>query len=406
MTATARRAAFVHVSLVYFLTATSETSISPLFPLVRHDLHLDVSQQAVLLAALTVSIAACNVVGGAVGYRGGDRRVVRSAALILALGSLISGLAPSFGVLLLAQVILGAGSGLFFASGLATVGRMFTTRRGRAVANYGLAYSLALATAAFAANVGVGHWRLPFLVAAAAAAVLAVMAPRYQEADHEAPVKGQMMESLRAGLRHPLYRVSLLTGMVAGTCHYVIIGFSPTLFVDRGESLPFVATMIGVGRLASTIGKFGGGRLYDRFGGLLTSTVVMFTLVTIGLAMLATPPALGAVLVIPFVTVAAILFTVSNTLSVSALPSRSSFTVGVYRSVLVASSALVSVGVGMLVRTVSLQNVILMTLAVPLSGGIVVLLLLVRRIRRAGDPAEPSLSLGVGVPLEVAGPKS
>ena len=372
----------------------------------RHDLHLDVSQQAVLLAALTVSIAACNVVGGAVGYRGGDRRVVRSAALILALGSLISGLAPSFGVLLLAQVILGAGSGLFFASGLATVGRMFTTRRGRAVANYGLAYSLALATAAFAANVGVGHWRLPFLVAAAAAAVLAVMAPRYQEADHEAPVKGQMMESLRAGLRHPLYRVSLLTGMVAGTCHYVIIGFSPTLFVDRGESLPFVATMIGVGRLASTIGKFGGGRLYDRFGGLLTSTVVMFTLVTIGLAMLATPPALGAVLVIPFVTVAAILFTVSNTLSVSALPSRSSFTVGVYRSVLVASSALVSVGVGMLVRTVSLQNVILMTLAVPLSGGIVVLLLLVRRIRRAGDPAEPSLSLGVGVPLEVAGPKS
>jgi predicted MFS family arabinose efflux permease len=402
VTGAARRIAFIHVSCVYFLTATCETLISPLFPLVRHDLHLDVSQQAVLLAALTVSIAACNIGGGVIGYRHGDRRVVRTAALILALGSLTSGLAPSFGILLLGQVILGAGSGLFFASGLATVGRMYATRRGRAVANYGLAYSLALATAAFAANVGVGHWRLPFLVAAAAAATLAVVAPRYLEADHEAPVKGQMMESLRAGLRHPLYRVSLLTGVVAGTCHYVIIGFSPTLFVDRGESLPFVASMIGIGRLASTIGKFGGGRLYDRFGGLLTSTVVMFTLVAVGVAMLATPPTVGAILVIPFVTVAAILFTVSNTLSVSAVPSRSSFTIGVYRSVLVASSALVSAGVGVLVHTVSLQNVILMTLAVPLSGGGVVAVVLLRRMRRTADAAEPPLCLAVAVPPEVA----
>jgi len=399
VTARARRAAFVHVSFVYFLTATSETLISPLFPLVRHDLHLDVSQQAILLTGLTVSIAVCNVAGGVVGYRGGDRRVVRAAALILALGSLISGLAPSFGVLLLGQVVLGGGSGLFFASGLATVGRMYATRRGRAVANYGLAYSLALAAAAFAANVGIGHWRVPFLVAAAAAAVLAVVAPQYLEADHEAHFKGQMMESLRAGLRHPLYRVSLLTGVVAGTCHYVIIGFSPTLFVDRGESLPFVASMIGVGRLASTLGKFGGGRLYDRFGGLLTATVVMFALVAVGLAMLATPPTVGAVLVIPFVTVAAILFTVSNTLSVSALPSRSSFTVGVYRSVLVASSALVSAAVGALVHIVSLQTVILMTLAVPLSGGVVVAALFLRRIRRAVDPPR---SLDAAIPLEVA----
>jgi uncharacterized protein (DUF2062 family) len=90
---------------------------------------------------------------------------------------------------------------------------------------------------------------------------------------------------------------------------------------------------------------------------------------------------------------------VSNTLSVSALPSRSSFTVGVYRSVLVASSALVSAGVGALVHIVSLQTVILMTLAVPLSGGVVVAALFVRRIRRTVDPPR---SLDAAIPLEVA----
>ena len=96
-----RRLAFIHLSGVYFLTAASETLISPLFPLVRRDLHLDVSQQAVLLAALTVSIAICNVVGGALGYRGGDRRVVRLAALLLAGGAILSGISPSYAVLLL-----------------------------------------------------------------------------------------------------------------------------------------------------------------------------------------------------------------------------------------------------------------------------------------------------------------
>lgn len=378
MTPLARRLAFIHLSCVYFLTATCETLISPLFPLLRHDLRLDVSQQAALLAALTVSIAVCNVGGGVLGYRGGDRRVARLAASLLAVGALLSGVAQSFGVLLVGQAILGAGSGFFFASGLATIGRMYPTRRGRAVANYGLAYSLALATAAFAGNVGQGHWRIPFIVAGILSAGLAVLAPRYLEADREAGVPGQMMASLRAGLRSPLYRVALLTGVVAGTTNYVIIGLSPTMFVDRGETLPYVATLMGIGRLASIMGKFGGGRLYDRFGGLLTSTVVMLMLVVVGAAMLLAPASAGAVLVIPFVTVAAILFTISNTLSVSALPSRSTFTIGVYRSVLVGSSALVSAVVGVLVHTLSLQHVILLTLAVPLIGCIVVAVTLSR----------------------------
>lgn len=383
MTPTTRRLAFIHLSCVYFLTAASETLISPLFPLVRNDLHLDVSQQAVLLAVLTVSIATFNIVGGIVGYRGGDRRVVRTAALLLAAGAIVSGLASSFLVLLLGQAVLGAGSGLFFASGLATVGRMYPVRRGRAVANYGLAYSLALATAAFAGNVGQGHWRIPFIAAGVAAASLALVAPHYLEADQEPKIPGQMMDSLRNGLRSPLYRVALLTGVVAGTTNYVIIGLSPTMFVDRGQTLPYVATLMGVGRLASTASKFGGGRLYDRFGGLLTSMVVMLALVVVGVAMLLTPPTVGAILVIPFVSVAAILFTVSNTLSVSALPSRSSFTIGVYRSVLVGSSAVVSAGVGALVRSVSLQDVILLTLVVPLAGGVIVAMTLRRTGRLA-----------------------
>lgn len=384
MNPAARRIAFAHLCGVYFLTAACETFISPLFPLIRTDLHLDVSQQALLLAVLTLSIAIFNVAGGAFGYRRGDRRVVRCAALLLAAGAVLSGVAPSIAVLLPAQAVLGAGSGLFFASGLATVGRMYPTRRGRAVANYGLAYSLALATAAFAGNVGPGHWRILFLVAGVAAAAFGVLAPKYLEAVHEPAVRGQMMSSLRVGLRSPLYRVALLTGVVAGTTNYVIIGLSPTMFVDRGETLPFVATLMGVGRLAATVGKFSGGRLYDRFGGLLTSTVVMLTLVVVGVAMLLSPPAVGAVLIIPFVTVAAILFTVSNTLSVSALPSRSSFTIGVYRAVLVGSSAIVSAGVGLIVKVVSLQQVILLTLAVPLVGGAVVAVTMYRTGRLAG----------------------
>jgi predicted MFS family arabinose efflux permease len=364
----ARRIAFSYLFGVYLLAAVAETLISPLFPLMRSDLGLDVTDQASLLTALTISIGVFNLVGGALGYRSGDRRIVRVAALALTVGAFVSGSAHSYLALLVGQIVIGAGSGLFFGPGLASIGRMYTTSKGRAIASYGLAYSFGLSLAAFSASAGQAAWRWTFWVTGGAAFILAVFAPRLVEAreSHIPP----LVASLRSYCSSPLYRMALVTGAVAGTSSYVINGFTPTLFDDRGATLGIVTALIGIGRLASAGGKYLSGWLFDRIGGPQAARLIMVAITALGLAEVVPPYQIGALFIIPFVCATAMLFPVSNALSAVALPERSSWGMGVYRAALVIASAVVSGMVTVLLHFFTLGAVMVAALAVPLGGAI------------------------------------
>ena len=75
-----RKIAFSYLFSVYLLCGLSETLVSPLFPLIRHELDLVEAQQATLLAAVAAGIAVCNVVGGIVASIRADRSLVRVAS--------------------------------------------------------------------------------------------------------------------------------------------------------------------------------------------------------------------------------------------------------------------------------------------------------------------------------------
>jgi predicted MFS family arabinose efflux permease len=245
---------------------------------------------------------------------------------------------------------------------------MFPATRGRALATYGLAYSVGTAAAALAASVDGIDWRWPFHVTAGLTLGLAVFAPTLLDATAGRPPA--MWSSLRGYLRHPFYRLSLVTALVAGSTTYVFIGFAPTLFVDRGVSLAVVATLIGVGRLSSVGGKFVAGWMFDRVGGPRSAQWIMLTIAALGLPLVALPHGWGVVVIVPFVLVTASLFPVSNALSVTGLPERSTWGIGVYRALLVGSSAALAALVGVLLDVVSLDAVMYGTLLLPLAGGI------------------------------------
>ena len=356
------RAAFTYLFMTYLAAAVGETLNSPLFPLIRHDLGLSAAQQASLTAVLTVCIATCNVAGGWLGHRGGDRRMVRLSAVALAGGGVVSGVAHSYAVLLLGQMLIGCGSGLFWASGMATIGRLYARKRSRAVAAYGLAYSAGLGVAAFAGDLGSAYWRWAFFTTAVLAAGLAVVTPQLRDATPEA---GGTWQSLRTSLRHPLYRMSLITALVAGMTNYILLGFAPLLYTERGAKLSLIATMIGVGRIVSSVGKYGAGWLMDRVGGPVAGVCLMASIAALGLPFFLLPTAWGAPVVIPLLVVSAGLFTTSNILSVQALPSRSTFSLGAYRAFLVAFSALLSSLVAVLLHAVGLRAIMLGSLVVP-----------------------------------------
>jgi len=363
-----RRLAAVYLFCVYLMAAASETFISPFFPIVRHDLGLDVSNQATLIAVLTTGIGLGNLIGGAAGYHVGDRLVVRAAALSMSIGALVCATSQSFWQLLLGQVISGLGIGVFFAPGLASVGRMFAATRGRALATYGLGYSLGTAAAAFAASIEGIDWRLPFYVTSVLTLGLAIFAPTLLDAtEGRAPA---MWASLKGYLHSPLYRLSLVTALVAGAATYIVIGFAPTLFVDRGITLTVVGVLIGVGRLISVGGKFVSGWAYDRFGGPRSAQWIMFTIAICGVPLVALPGGWGVIAVVPFVLIVSCLFPISNALSVAGLPERSTWGIGVYRGLLVGSSALLAGIVGLLLDHVSLNAVMYGSLLLPLAGGV------------------------------------
>jgi NNP family nitrate/nitrite transporter-like MFS transporter len=359
-----RKIAFSYLFTVYFLCGMAETLVSPLFPLLREDLDLVEAQQATLLAAVAAGIAVFNVIGGAIASRRPDRSLVRVAAAALASGLFISGLAGSYPMLLAGQALVGVGFGLFYPSGLASVARMYEATRGRAIANYGLAYSLGLALAAVAANVGQSGWRWVFYVSGAVAVGLVVWAPRWVEAE---PDTGghSLLSQLRTYAAHRDYRISAVTTLTGLAMHYVVIGFAPVLYVDRGIRLSLVSVLLAVGRLGSIPGKLLCGGLFDRFGGLWVARMLMVAEFAVGIPMLALPGSVGVWLLVPFVAVSASVFPVANAMLVSALPPRSAWGIGTFRSVMLGASALLSGLVSVLLHHVSLPVVMAGALAVP-----------------------------------------
>ena len=80
----------------------------------------------------------------------------------------------------------------------------------------------------------------------------------------------------------------------------------------------------------------------------------------------------GLVLFVPFVAVSASVFPIANTLLVAALPPRSAWGIGTFRSVMLGASALLSGAVSLLLHYVSVPAVMLGALVVPALATLVV----------------------------------
>ena len=363
---TRKRLAAGYLFCVYLVAAAAETYISPMFPRVRQDLGLVVAQQAALVAVLTAGIGIANVIGGAAGYHIGDRIVIRVAALFMAAGAALTSIAHSYAVLLIAQGIAGIGIGLFFAPGLATIGRLFSGNRGRAVASYGLGYSVGTAIGVWIAGIDAVSWRLVFFVTACAAVVAAIVTPRLADTTREPPPK--MLSSLRGYLRSPSYRMSLVTALVAGSMTYLFIGFFATAFVDRGSRLALMTSLVALGRVATIGSKYVAGWMFDRFGGPRSAQWLMLAIGVLGVPLVALPGRWGVIMIAPFVVVTGSLFPISNALSVAGLPTRSTWGIGVYRALLVGSSALLSGIAGVLLHWIGLNTVMAGSLVIPFAA--------------------------------------
>ncbi len=134
--------------------------------------------QAWIMSGMSVGAASGLLGSGAVGDDYGRRRVFTAGALVLALGSLLGGLAPTGAVLVAARILGGLGGAAVLACSLGIVGRTFPDGRARARATgiWAAALGAGVATGPLLAA-GLAHlggWRLAYLFTALGAAALAV----------------------------------------------------------------------------------------------------------------------------------------------------------------------------------------------------------------------------------------
>jgi DHA1 family inner membrane transport protein len=345
----------------YLAASVGESLLSPVFPTAADDLGLDLTLGGVAFGVLTATIAVANIVGGALLPRLGATRVIRLAVVLSAAGALVAATAKAFPQLALAQVLLGAGSGLYFPAGIQAVAALAGPRRkGFAMGMFGVAFSGGLTIAAVLAAVGATHgWRTAFVVSA----VLSAIAALSTLALRTPPVPPV---AARARVRDVL-GMPTAVGTVGAVCQYGTVSFLTAFAVrEWGLTLGAAAAVLAVGRVLSIAAKVLSGAAADRRGPRASARRIGAVLAVTGVGWVLLPGSWPAyALAAVFAGTVSSVFPVANVLALERFGGQGG-ALGLYRSVQIALGALATFLVGVLGDAVGLRPVLAVTVLVPL----------------------------------------
>jgi predicted MFS family arabinose efflux permease len=357
---------FVVATVGYLAVTTAESLLAPVVPVVRDELGIDIGTAGLAFALLTLAIAGGNLAGGLLLARRGARQGVVAGLAVTTAGTLATAASGGRLAFLLSQVLVGLGSGVFFASGLYSVGVLAgTRRRGFAMGLFGVAFSGGLAGAALLAALADVHgWRLSYgLVAAlAAAAGIACALARLPSTP-----AGGGLPGLRTALRRLLRRPLLVAG-VGAISQYGTVGFLPTFAVLAwGMSPASAALALTAARLLSVPAKLVSGNATDQAGSLRIARRLGIALVALGLWWTLAPgPAWTLWAAVVFAALVSGLGPVANVLALDSFGGEGML-LGAFRSAQIAVGSAASAAIGGASSLLGLRPVLVVCALVPLA---------------------------------------
>jgi predicted MFS family arabinose efflux permease len=357
-----RWAAFGLVCLAYLGVTVGEQALAPVMPGVSADLGLDAGQAGLAFGVLAAAIAVANLVGGAVLGRLGARALMLAGLTATTAGAVAAALAGGFGALVGAQVLLGAGAGLYFPAGLQAVPAVSGAgRKGFAMGVYGVAFSGGLTVAALLGALGAASsWRVAFWCAAglAAAALAATWMLRL------GPPSGSPV-SFRFPLA-ALVGLPTLIGAVGAVCQYGAIPFLTTYAVEEwGLRAGQAAALLAIGRVLSIVAKVVSGASSDRVGPIVSARRTGLLLAVTGLVWVLAPaswPTYACAVI--FAAAVSSLFPVANLVAVDLFGAHGP-ALGAYRSAQIGIGAAAGWLIGRLGVAVGLRTTLAVAVAVP-----------------------------------------
>lgn len=368
-----RWGAFVIVCMTYLSVTVGEQVLSPVLPGASDDLGFSESRAGIAFGLLAGTIAVGNLVGGALLGRLGPKRLMIVALSATTVGSVVAAIAPSFNVLLVSQILLGAGAGLYFPAGLRAVPLVSGSgRRGFAMGLYGVAFSAGLTVAALLGTLGS---RLGWQTAFVASAVLGaggVIGTLFLRVD---------AERTRTPFRFPRQAVVGLPtfiGAIGSICQYGAVPYLTIFAVTEWDlSAAAAASLLAVGRVISILAKIVSGAGMDRVGPIVSARRIGALLTITGLAWVTLAPN-----IVTYATAALFAGTVSSLFPIANVVAVDQFgahgpSLGVYRSTQIGVGALVGALVGVIGAVIGMR----FTLAVAVGCPVLLVLLRDRHLR-------------------------
>ena len=117
-----------------FLAVMSTTLISVALPTIGKSLHASPTDLQWIVDAYVLVYASLLITGGVIGDRRGRKGIFMLGVSLFGAGSLVSGLAPSVGVLLIGRVLQGVGPALLIPGSLTIIRATFQEPRRQALA--------------------------------------------------------------------------------------------------------------------------------------------------------------------------------------------------------------------------------------------------------------------------------
>ncbi|WP_409330890.1 MFS transporter [Trujillonella humicola] len=330
------------LAVVAFVVALGFGVVAPALPLFARDFGVGTTAVGLAVSAFAFFRFVSAFGGGALVERFGERSVLATGLVVVAVTTGLAGLAGSFPVFLALRAIGGVGSAMFTVAALALLLRVAPpTHRGRAAATWQGGFILGgIAGPAAGGLLTELSPRLPFLlyagtllVAGAVALTMLRVPPGPAPAD-TGPDLDEGPVPLIAALRSRAYLAALVANLGVGWVLFGVRNSLVPLYVteELGRGAAWAGAGLLAGSAAQALGLLRSGRLADTWG-RRPSLVLGAAVGTGALALLVLPPVTGVFLLsmAAYGLAASLLASVPAALVGDVSPARSGRVVAVFQ---------------------------------------------------------------------------